>query len=88
MRRVRCDQGKFGLSSVDDAENVEPARKATGFMTSDEYIAEAVERRCFGGHEHIQLLSGRPKVCEVSSTIGGGDLARFATEHACRGRKG
>ena len=52
------------MSSVDDAENVEPARKATVFMTNDEYIAEAVERRCFGGHEHIQLLSGRPKVYE------------------------
>ena len=54
MRRVRCDQCQFGQTSVDCAENVGPARKATGFMTNDEYIAEAVNRRCFGGHEHIE----------------------------------
>ena len=44
--------------------NVGPAPKATGFMTNDEYIAEAVDRRCFGGHDHIQLLNGRAKGCE------------------------
>ena len=33
-------------------------------MTNDEYIAEAVDRHCFGGHDHIQLLSGRAKSCE------------------------
>ena len=46
MRRVRCDQCHFGMTSVDDAGNVGPARKATGFMTNDEYIEEAVDR-CF-----------------------------------------
>ena len=30
MRRVFCDQCQFGLTSVDNAENVGPARKATG----------------------------------------------------------
>ena len=53
VRRVRCDQCQFGMTSVD-----EEARKATGFMTNDEHIAEAVKRRCFGGHDHIQLLNG------------------------------
>ena len=33
-------------------------------MTNDEYIAKAVNRRCFGGQDHIQLLSGRAKSCE------------------------
>ena len=37
---------------------------ATGFVTNDEYIAEAVNRRCFGGHDHIQLFGGRAKACE------------------------
>ena len=46
------------------AGNVGPACKATGFMTNDEYIAEAVNRHCFGGHNHIHLLSGRAKFCE------------------------
>ena len=52
------------MTSVDCAGNVGPARQATGFMTNDEYIAEAVNRRCFGGHDHIQLSSGRAKSCE------------------------
>ena len=64
MCRVRCDQCQFGMTSVDDAGNVGLARKATGFMTNDAYIAEAVDRRCFGGHDHIQLLNGRAKACE------------------------
>ena len=34
-------------------------------MTNDEYIAEAVNRHCFGGHYHIQLLSGTAKSCEM-----------------------
>ena len=64
MRSVRCDQCQFGMTAVDCAGNVGPARKTTGFMTNDEYIAEAVNRRCVGGHDHIQLLSGRAKSCE------------------------
>ena len=41
-----------------------PACKATGFMTNGEYIAEAVTRHCFGGHDQIQSLSGRAKPCK------------------------
>ena len=52
------------MTSVDSEGNVGPACKATGFMTNDEYIAEAVNRQCFGGHDHIQLLSSRSKYCE------------------------
>ena len=44
MRSVRCDQCQFGMTSVDCAGNVGPARKATWFMTNDECIAEAVNR--------------------------------------------
>ena len=54
----------ISVISVDDAGNVGLARKASGFITNDEYIAEAVDRRCFGGHDHIQLLSGRGNSCE------------------------
>ena len=45
MRCVRCDQCQFGMTSVDSEGNVGPACKATGFMTNDEYIAEAVAHR-------------------------------------------
>ena len=64
IRRVRCDQCQFGMTSVDSEGNVGPACKATEFMMIDEYIAEAVNRHCFGGHNHIQSLSGRAKSCE------------------------
>ena len=64
MRCVRCDQCQFGMTSVDSEGNVGPACKATGFMTNDEYIANAVNRQCFGGHDHIQLLSSGAKYCE------------------------
>ena len=64
MRCVRCDQCQFGMTSVGCEGNVGPACKATGFMTNDEYIAEAVNRHCFCGHDHIQLLSCRAKSCE------------------------
>ena len=52
------------MTSVDSAENVGLACKATGFMTNDECIAEAVNRHCFGGHDHIRSLAGRAKSCE------------------------
>ena len=46
----------------------------------------AVDRRCFGGHDHIQFVERQGKgLPKVSS--GGGDIARFATEHACRGMR-
>ena len=60
-------------------ENVGLAGKTTGFMTNGEYIAEGtitlvVERQSTG-------------LCKVSSTVGGGDIARFATDCACRGMR-
>ena len=36
-------------------------------MTNDECIAEAVERRCFGGHDQIQLLTSIAEACEKNS---------------------
>ena len=53
------------MTSVDSVENVGAACKATGFVTNDEYIAEAVNRHCFDGHDRIQLLSGSAKSCET-----------------------
>ena len=55
------------MTSVDSAGDVGPACKATGFMTNDEYIAEAGNRHCFGGHDDIQLLSGRSTADNRSS---------------------
>ena len=52
MRCVRCDQCQFGMTSVDSAGNVGPACKAPGFMTNDEFIAEAVNRHFWRTRSH------------------------------------
>ena len=83
MRCVRCDQCQFGMTSVDGAGNVGPACKATGVMTNDENIAEAVNRRCFGGHDHIQLLNGRGKACEKSILHGWWQRYCVLCDRAC-----
>ena len=47
-------------------------------MANDEYIAEAVNRHCFGVHDHIQSMSGRANSCEkVSPTRSSGGWADF-----------
>ena len=82
--------------------NVGPACKVTLFMTNDVFIAEAVDRHCFGGHDHIQLLSGRAKSCEkylprlVAATLralrqsmraaGGGEAQRMMSQQWRLGR--
>ena len=87
MRCVRCDQCQIGMTS-DSAGRGGLACKATGFTTNDEYIAEAVNRHCFGGHDHIQSLSGTEKYCDkVPPTVSDSDTACFATEHASRGTR-
>ena len=66
MRCVRCDQCQFGMTSVDSEGNVGRACKAVGFMTNDGHIAEAVNRHCFGGHDHIQLLHSQQATLSLS----------------------
>ena len=36
-------------------------------MTNDEYIAEAVNRDCFGGHDHIQLLHSQQATLSLTA---------------------
>ena len=45
------------IVSSDGADKVGLARKATGFMTNDEYIAEPVDGRCFGYHPAVEQRS-------------------------------
>jgi len=64
VRRARCDQCLFGMRTVDAYGTVMPAQKATGFLTNDEFLARALERRCPGHHDHCALMGGRAKVAE------------------------
>ena len=88
VRCVRCDQCQFGMASVVRVGNVGLACKATGFMTNDECAAEAVNRRCFGGHESHPVVERQSEILRtVSPTVGGSDTACFATQHASRGMR-
>ena len=62
---VRCDQCLFGQVAIDASGWVGPARKATGFLTNDRFLAKELDKRCYGGHEHVQLLNGTAKASEV-----------------------
>ena len=58
MRKVWADQCQFGLSSKEGGR-MGPAKKPTYFMTNSPYLAEALSRRCQGGHKHVILLDRR-----------------------------
>ena len=85
-RCVRCDQCQFGITSVENEGNVGLACKATGFMTNDEYIAEAVDTLFWWTRPHPVVAWQSEILWKVSPTVGGSDTACFATEHASRER--
>ena len=65
---VRSDQCQFGQLAWHKLPSGEwerrPARKRTGFMTSMELMARALENECPGDHEHARMLSGTAKPTE------------------------
>ena len=74
-----------GMTLVDCAVNVGPARKAKGSMTNDEYIVEAVNRRFFWWTRSHPVVERQSEI--LSPTICGSDTACFATKHASRGTR-
>ena len=70
VRRVVGDQCQFALRVRPEEEL---NKKATGFLTNSEGIAEELAKRCPGDHEHQPLVGGRgkgaeeypPKLCEA-----------------------
>ena len=48
MTHIEEKDGKMGL-----------VKKPTGFMTSSKCIAQALNVRCIGGHDHVPLVGGR-----------------------------
>ena len=61
---VRGDMCRFGMSSEDSLGSA-PVKKPTGWMTNSLCIADAMEKRCSGGHRHVQLTDGRARACQV-----------------------
>ena len=61
---VRGDMCRFGMSSEDSLGSA-PVKKPTGWMTNSLHISDALEKRCSGGHRHVQLTDGRARACQV-----------------------
>ena len=40
-------------------------KKPTGFLTSSRHVAEQLDRRCLGNHDHVQLVGGRASGAQV-----------------------
>jgi hypothetical protein len=54
-----ADQCMYGLTTWKKGRGRAAARKRTRFMTNAECVAEELQRRCDGGHEHQPLVGGR-----------------------------
>ena len=64
MFTVRGDMCRSGMSSEDSLGSA-PVKKPTGWMTNSLHISDALEKRCSGGHRHVQLTDGRARACQV-----------------------
>jgi len=64
VHRVRGDMCCFGMYQEKDGEQ-HLVKKPPGFMTNAPMIAEKLDQKCDGGHEHVYLLNGRAKRAEV-----------------------
>ena len=94
MPELRREAEALGADAVALAEAYSPAsRQRAGAFGLSAGVAVDVRLGCavfdavsassdFGGHGHIQLLSGRAKSC-----VGGSGTACFATEHESRGMR-
>ena len=73
--KVHADQCAFGLETTVKGVTL-PAKKPTGFLTNSKFIAEELDRRCNGEHNHFSLMEGRaakaqeytPELCTAICT--------------------
>ena len=61
---VRGGMCRLGMSS-EDALGSAPVKQPTGWMTNSLRISDAMEKRCSGGHRHVQLTDGRANACQI-----------------------
>ena len=59
VRTTVADQCQYGLLTKGEKGGWAPARKKTRFMTNSQAIAEELNKKCQGEHQHQQLLGGR-----------------------------
>ena len=64
LDRIRGDMCCFGMKQQDEASWA-LIKKPTGYMCNSLYVRAELEKKCVGGHRHIQLMSGRAKAAQV-----------------------
>ena len=61
-----CHMCRFGMeSTLADRKTTAPVAKPTRWLTSSRCVAERLNRRCLGGHQHAALISGRARAAQV-----------------------
>ena len=59
------DMCRYGMEAT-DKEGTAPVRKTMRIATNSAELADALSARCEGGHRHVHLVPGRPKLGAVS----------------------
>ena len=62
---VKTDLCRFGMQTTDEVGELGPARKRTGFLTSNWALAEELAGTCEGQHRHYHLVERRAKEAEI-----------------------
>ena len=64
---VNSNMCQFGMTTHVDEKNGEQGlvKKPTGFLTSSQCIAQALNLQCAGGHQHVHLVGGRAAGAQV-----------------------
>ena len=67
VKVVKGDMCAFGMWQDSDKseEGKELVMKPTGLMTNAEGIANELNERCNGQHQHVKLLNGKASSAEV-----------------------
>jgi len=56
---------RFGMTSQDDDGSVGPVAKPTRFATNSQKLAQALDQRCPGDHQHVHLLNHRAAAAQI-----------------------
>ena len=62
---VLGDMCQFGMTTAEPGGEKTPAKKRTRWLTNSACLAEALDRKCLGEHEHVALLNGRGAAAQV-----------------------
>ena len=64
LEKTTAHMCRYGMRRTDESGGGR-VTKPTGFLTNSIYLRDQLSKKCMGGHNHIQLLGGRAKACQV-----------------------